>query len=115
VSQKPFVLELQDSEEYQPLLRGNPQTCGMRSGRVYLKQGETCGEHTTGAHEETLVFLSGKGRSLIGPEKEAMEVGVGKVIYIPPHTIQNIGNPNSDPLVYIYCVAPITESGQEEK
>lgn len=113
MSQKPFVLNLQDNEEYQPLLEGNPRTCGMRSGRVYLTQDENCGEHTTGAHEEMLVFLSGSGKSLIGPEKEAMEVGVGKVIYIPPHTLHNIVNPNNDPLVYIYCVAPITENSEE--
>ena len=106
VSRKPFVLELQDNNEYQQLLEGYPQTCGMRSGRVYLTQGQSCGEHSTGAHEEILVFLSGHGISLIGREKKALEVGSGKVIYIPPDTLHNIENPNSDPLVYIYCVAP---------
>ncbi len=112
MSQKPFVLKLQNNKEYQPLLEGTPQTCGMRSGRVYLTQGQSCGEHTTGAHEEILIFLSGSGRSLVGPEKEALKVGVGKVIYIPPHTLHNIENPNNDPLVYIYCVAPIKEDGE---
>lgn len=114
MSNEAFVLELENNGEYQPLLNGRPQTCGMRSGRVYLTQGESCGEHTTGAHEEILVFLSGNGRSLIGPDKQAMEVGVGKVIYIPPHTLHNIENPNSDPLVYIYCVTPITNINEEK-
>ena len=113
MSQKPFVLELQDNNEYQPLLEGNPQTCGMRSGRVFLEQGQSCGEHSTGAHEEILVFLSGQGRSLIGSDKKALEVGTGKVIYIPPHTLHNIENPNNDPLVYIYCVAPINDNDED--
>lgn len=107
MSNQPFVTDLRDDGEYQPLLTGAPQTCGMRAGRVYLAKGQDCGEHTTGAHEEILVFLSGKGRSLIGPEKKPVEVGVGKVIYIPPHTLHNITNPYDQPLVYIYCVAPI--------
>ncbi len=111
MSQNPFVVQLQNNNDYQPLLNGEPQTCGMRSGRVYLNQGQSCGEHSTGSHEEILVFLSGNGRSLIGPEKKAMEVGVGKVIYIPPNTIHNIENPNNEPLVYIYCVAPIIDDG----
>jgi len=105
----PFVIDLEKSDEYQPLLTGVPQTCGMRSGRVHLKKGEYCGEHSTNAHEEILVFLSGKGQSLIGEEKKPMDVGQGKVIYIPPHTIHNIYNPDDEPLVYIYCVAPIAE------
>ena len=110
MSQNPCVLELQENGEYQPLLNGNPQTCGMRSGRVFLTRGQSCGEHSTNAHEEILVFLSGKGRSMIGPEKKVMEVGTGKILYIPPHTLHNIENPHDDPLVYIYCVAPITEN-----
>jgi len=106
---------LQDDGEYQPLLKGEPQTCGMRSGRVYLTQGQSCGEHSTGSHEEILVFLSGHGRSLAGPEKQPLKVGAGKVIYIPPHTLHNIENPNSEPLVYIYCVAPIISESENSK
>lgn len=109
MTKEPIVFELEQNGEYQPLLTGVPQTCGMRSGRVYLNKGEYCGEHSTNAHEETLVFLSGRGQSLIGEEKKALEVGEGKVVYIPPHTIHNIYNPNDEPLVYIYCVAPIDE------
>lgn len=110
VSNEAFVLGLNDNSEYQPLLNGKPQTCGMRSGRVYLTQGESCGEHTTGDHEEILVFLSGQGRSLVGPDKQVLEAGAGKVLYIPPNTLHNIENPNKDPLVYIYCVAPVVLS-----
>jgi mannose-6-phosphate isomerase-like protein (cupin superfamily) len=105
---KALVFELTDSCEYQPLLSGIPQTYGMRAGRVYLKPGESCGEHTTGEHEETLVFLEGKGEAVINRERREA-VGAGKVSYIPPRTIHNIENTSDDVLVYIYCVAPITE------
>jgi mannose-6-phosphate isomerase-like protein (cupin superfamily) len=106
-SGKALVIGLTDTPEYQPLLGGKPQTSGMRSGRVYLKPGEACGRHSTKAHEEMLVFLSGRGTALIGEEETAFEVGQGKVCYIPPHTIHNIKNTGTEPLIYIYCVAPI--------
>ena len=107
-SGKVLVIDLTDKLEYQPLLTGVPQTSGMRSGRVYLKPDEECGQHSTKAHEETLVFLSGKGTALIGEMETAFEVGKGKVCYIPPHTLHNIRNTSDEPLVYIYCVAPVS-------
>src|SRR6056297_2331835 len=103
------VIELIDSSDYQPLLNGRPQTKGMRSGRVYLKPGEDCGVHSTEAHEETLVFLSGSGKSLIGENKKPCGVGEGKIVYIPPFTTHNIVNDSEEPLVYIYCVAPVNK------
>ena len=106
-SEKVLVMDLRQRAEYQPLLRGEPQTHGMRSGRVYLKPGESCGEHSTEAHEEQLVFLSGKGTALIGKEQMACEIGEGKIIYIPPYTIHNMKNTGTEPLVYIYCVVPV--------
>ena len=72
-SGKALVIDLTDKPEYQPLLTGMPQTSGMRSGRVYLKPGDECGQHSTKANEETLVFLSGKGTALIG-EKETIVI-----------------------------------------
>ncbi|MDD5327222.1 MAG: cupin domain-containing protein [Phycisphaerae bacterium] len=101
------IMDLNDTTEYQQLLPGRPQTCGMRAGRVYLKPGETCGRHSTEQHEEMLVFLSGKGTALIGEQESPFEVGLGKVSYIPPHTIHNVKNTGAEPLVYIYCVTPI--------
>jgi len=101
------IIELKNDSEYQSLLAGKPDTCGMRSGRVYLKPGEDCGQHSTESHEETLVFLSGRGTSLIGEHQIPFEVGQGKICYIPPHTIHNIKNTGAEPLVYIYCVAPV--------
>jgi mannose-6-phosphate isomerase-like protein (cupin superfamily) len=106
-SERVIVMDLSDKAEYQPLLTGEPQTRGMRSGRVYLQPGESCGEHSTEAHEETLVFLSGKGTALIGKEQTVYEIGQGKIIYIPPYTIHDMKNTGTEPLVYIYCVAPV--------
>jgi mannose-6-phosphate isomerase-like protein (cupin superfamily) len=112
-SQKVLVIDLANNSEYQPLLNGMPQTSGMRSGRVYLKPGEECGQHSTKAHEETLVFLSGKGTSLIGEKETAFEVGQGKICYIPPNTLHNIKNTGDLPLVYIYCVAPVSPAAAD--
>jgi mannose-6-phosphate isomerase-like protein (cupin superfamily) len=106
-SGKALVIELNNSPEYQPLLNGRPQTCGMRSGRVFLKPGEECGQHSTKNHEEVLVFLSGRGTALIGEGESPLEVSQGRICYISPHTLHNIKNTNAEPLVYIYCVAPV--------
>lgn len=109
-----IVMDLQDRAEYQPLLTGGPVTFGMRSGRVYLKPGETCGEHTTGQHEEMLVFLRGGGTAIIN-RTERLSVGQGKISYIPPHTIHNIENTGEAALVYIYCVAPVSGDCRDDK
>ena len=47
-----------------PLLKGAPQTAGMRSGFVRLQPGETVGWHTTGKNEESLVILTGRRNAL---------------------------------------------------
>jgi mannose-6-phosphate isomerase-like protein (cupin superfamily) len=101
-----LVIELNDKRENQRLLAGEPQTCGMRSGRVYLEPGQGCGVHSTKEREELLVFLSGRGELLIGPD-ERFEVGKGKVCYIPPKTEHDVRNTGSEPLVYVYGVAPV--------
>ncbi len=110
MDQKVQIIDLIDGSDYQPLLNGMPNTCGMRAGRVYLEPGADCGSHSTKAHEETLVFLAGSGKSLIGEDKKPLSVGKGKVAYIPPYTTHNIVNDGTEPLIYIYCVAPINEN-----
>jgi mannose-6-phosphate isomerase-like protein (cupin superfamily) len=108
-------MDLNDKCEYQRLLAGRPKTCGMRSGRVYLAPGEDCGQHSTEAREELLIFLSGLGLAVIG-ESDSFQIGRGKVAYIPPHTNHNIKNTGDEPLVYIYCVAPVsTQSGDKNQ
>ncbi len=101
-----FTIDLNDKPGYQRLLEGKPQTLGMRSGRVHLEPGQACGQHSTKNHEELLVFLSGQGELLIG-EGDRSAVGRGKVAYIPPETLHDVRNTSSEPLVYIYCVAPV--------
>ncbi len=105
-SEKVLVVDLNENPESQKLLDGQPQTCGMRSGRVYLKPGQSCGRHSTKDREELLVFLSGQGKLLIG-QTESFHVGVGRICYIPPNTLHDVKNEGTEPLIYIYCVAPV--------
>ena len=111
-SHRVLVIDLNDSSEYQRLLDGEPQTCGMRSGRVYLAPGQSCGAHSTENHEEMLVFLGGQGELLIG-EKDSFQVGQGRVSYIPPNTVHDVKNTGADPLIYIYCVVPAVRPGKK--
>jgi mannose-6-phosphate isomerase-like protein (cupin superfamily) len=111
-SEEVLIVNLSENPEYQRLLGGRPQTCGMRSGRIYLKPGESCGQHSTKEREELLVFLSGRGKLLIGQTK-SFNIGVGKVCYIPPNTIHDVKNDGAEPLIYIYCVAPV--SGEKSR
>jgi len=107
-SEKVLVIDLNKSAENQKLLDGKPQTCGMHSGRVYLPAGQACGQHSTKNREELLVFLSGKGELIIG-EKDCFQVAQDKIAYIPPHTLHDVNNIGTEPLVYIYCVAPVPD------
>ena len=112
-SSKAIVIELNDENGYQRLLGGEPQTCGMRSGKVFLSPSENCGQHSTRGNEEMLVFLSGKGTAIIA--EEVYEVDRGRVIYIPPQTSHDIKNTGAEPLVYVYCVAPANKTTGEHK
>ena len=102
-----IVIDLNDAHEYQKLLAGEPQTRGMRSGRVFLDSGKSCGRHSTKEHEELLVFLSGSGELLIGKKEDSYQVGRGRVSYIPPNTDHDVKNTGTEPLIYIYCVTPV--------
>ena len=104
--EKVLVIDLNEKPENQKLLSGAPETCGMRSGRVYLSPGQGCGLHSTKDREELLVFLSGQGELIIGQEN-CHQVGKGKVSYIPPQTDHDVKNTGSEPLVYVYGVAPV--------
>ena len=106
-SEKALVINLSDNPEYQKLLDGQPQTHGMRSGRVFLAPGKACGRHSTKNQEETLVFLCGRGELQIGQD-DGLQVGQGKIAYIPPNTLHDVKNNGTEPLVYVYCVAPVT-------
>jgi len=104
------VISLQRSGEYQPLLRGSGDSFGMRSGLVMLEPAKLCGQHSTKAHEELLVVLQGSGCVLVGDEAKPVSIAADQVVYIPPHTVHNVKNTGSDPLHYIYIVAPVSHS-----
>lgn len=107
-SEKVLIIDLNENPENQRILAGKPQTCGMRSGRVYLAPGKSCGQHSTKDREELLVFLSGLGELLIG-KNDRYQVGQGKVVYIPPQTAHDVSNTGKEPLIYVYCVSPVTD------
>ncbi|MEN6384161.1 MAG: cupin domain-containing protein [Phycisphaerales bacterium] len=106
---KSFVQELPNSTEYQSLLKP-PKTKALHSGRVFLNPDTDCGLHSTGNKEEMLIFLSGKGQAII--DKKIISVEAGQFAYIPPYTEHNIVNNSDEPLIYIFCVAPISDQGE---
>ena len=88
-----------------PLLKGDPQTSGMRGGSVKLRPGDSVGWHSTAANEEALVILHGSGLAKIEgrsdlPLKERM------LAYIPPATRHNVTNNGTEVLEYVWVVAP---------
>lgn len=111
-SEKVLIIDLNENPENQRILAGRPQTCGMRSGRVYLAPGKSCGQHSTKDREELLVFLSGLGELLIG-KNDRYHIGQGKVVYIPPQTAHDISNTGTEPLIYVYCVASAADETGE--
>jgi len=97
-----------------PLLRGVPQTAGMRSGFVRLKTGETVGWHTTGKNEEALVILRGSGEARIEGQP-ARAVTAPALVYIPPAARHNVANTGSELLEYVYVVAPANTPSSEQQ
>lgn len=100
------IVNLKADVEYQELLSAEAQTNGMRSGLVRLEPGQSCGQHSTEAHEEMLVFLAGGGQIIIGNDG-LYEMTENQVAYIPPRTLHDVKNTGQKPLAYIYCVAPV--------
>jgi mannose-6-phosphate isomerase-like protein (cupin superfamily) len=88
----------------QALLRGPPQTGGMRSGRVVLLAGKDMHRHSTQGNEELLVFLEGRVR--VEANGETLQLEAGQVLYIPPRTEHELHNDGPGDARYIYVVAP---------
>lgn len=88
-----------------PLLKGAPQTSGMRGGSVRLKPGESLGWHSTSGNEEALVILHGQGTAYI---EDHADVPLREKIlaYIPPATRHNVTNTGTEVLEYVWIVAP---------
>jgi mannose-6-phosphate isomerase-like protein (cupin superfamily) len=77
----------------------------MRSGFVRLKPGETVGWHTTGKNEESLVILHGQGTAMIDGQAGKPFMAPA-FVYISPATRHNVLNTGTEPLEYVYVVAP---------
>jgi len=102
---QPLTLPLKCAAGDCTLLRGLPQTAGMRGGFVRLKPGESVGWHTTGKNEEALLILRGGGEALIAGQP-GHAFAARMLVYIPPATRHNVANTGDEPLEYVYVVAP---------
>ena len=92
-----------------PLLKGSPQTSGMRGGSVKLKPGESVGWHSTGQHEEALIILHGNGAANIEGQAD-VPLHEKMLAYIPPDTKHNVTNTGGERLEYVWVVAPTSLS-----
>jgi len=106
---QPLTLPLRCAAGDCPLLRGIPQTAGMRGGFVRLKPRESVGWHTTGKNEEALVILHGGGKALIEGQPGRV-FAAPMLVYIPPATRHNVTNTGEELLEYVYVVAPAKAS-----
>lgn len=106
-AQQPLTRALNCPEKDCSLLTGVPETQGMRSGFVRLKPGESVGQHSTEEHEESLVILRGKGEAKV--EDRVVQFSSGTLVYIPPRSRHNVTNTGTEPLEYVYVVAPIAK------
>jgi len=88
-----------------PLLKGAPQTSGMRAGSVKLKPRESVGWHSTSGHEEALVILHGSGVAQIEGHPD-VPLTEKMLAYIPPATRHNVTNTGTQTLEYVWVVAP---------
>jgi len=107
-SRKPFVSALTCVGGDCPILRGVPQTQGMRSGFVRLQTGASVGWHSTERNEEQLVVLHGRGEALVEGQA-ATPFQAPCTIYITPATRHNVSNTGKEMLEYVYVVAPTRE------
>jgi mannose-6-phosphate isomerase-like protein (cupin superfamily) len=89
-----------------PLLKGAPQTSGMRGGSARLKPGESVGWHSTGQNEEALTILRGSGAANIEGHPD-VPLHANMVAYIPPATRHNVTNTGNEVLEYVWIVAPV--------
>ena len=87
------------------LLKGAPQTNGMRAGSVRLKPGDSVGWHSTGDNEEALTILHGIGVANIENQAD-MPLHERILAYVPPGTRHNVTNTGKEPLEYVWIVAP---------
>lgn len=111
VKREPMTFTLDCAGGDCPLLKGMPQTSGMRGGSVKLKPGDSVGWHSTAANEEALVILHGSGIAKIEghsdvPLKEKM------LVYIPPARRHNVTNNGAEVLEYVWVVSPASNAAK---
>ncbi len=105
-SKGPMTFALECAGGDCPLLKGAPQTSGMRGGSVKLKPGESVGWHSTNQNEEALVILHGSGVAKVeGGADVALHEKM--LAYIPPGTRHNVTNPGNEWMEYVWVVAPV--------
>ena len=93
-----------DNSDYFEIL-GKADAISLRSGFVTLLSGREVGWHNTEKYEELLIVLNGYGKLLAKGYPDA-DIVSGQVAYNPPETQHNVVNTGTEPLRYIYIVAP---------
>ena len=110
-SKKPFALALECAGGDCPLLKGAPQTAGMRGGNVRLKPGASVGWHSTEQQEEALVILRGAGAANIEGQAD-LALSEHQLAYIPPQTKHNVTNTGAQEMEYVWIVAGAQEQAK---
>ena len=98
-----IALELEGGRN-QCLLRGRPETAGMRSGLVVLAPGTSVGKHNTGSREELIVVLDGHGE-FRSDGAEPLRMHAGSAVYCPPRRGHDVVNTGRGALRYVYVAA----------
>lgn len=103
---EPMTFSLECGQGDCVLLKGTPQTEGIRGGSVKLKPGESVGWHSTGTNEEALTILRGAGVAKVDGHAD-VALHEKMLVYIPPATRHNVTSTGSEPLEYVWVVAPV--------
>jgi len=99
--------EKNGKEKHTKLFAG--RAINLRVGKVYLKNGEEVGLHTTKDGEEVVVILSGKGVAKV--ENKEISCSEGDILYFGPYTEHNIKAEKY--LRYIYIWSRLSSSKKE--
>ena len=111
LGKKPLTIALECPGGDCPLLKGPPQTAGMRVGNVRLKPGDSVGWHSTQQQEEALVILRGAGAANIEGQPD-LALSEHQLAYIPPQTKHNVTNTGAQEMEYVWIVAPAQDQAK---
>ena len=111
---KSFALDLDaGTSGHLPILT-RENAYALRSGMVTLAPGADCGEHSTENYEELLIILEGQGEARLTGRGDIAVAG-GRALYIPPGTTHNVVNLGTEPLRYVYVVAPSNDNPRQAR